>query len=108
MFSLARHALLQLSVHPLPEQAERRVVLRKRADPMGAVRALSRRVVRLEHAAKPRRSPIVILYGSFDLFVEVAILPGIESGELDRADMIEIVAALRRWEEVGTWDTARR
>lgn len=74
---------------------------------MGAVRALQRRVIRLEHAAKPRRSPIVIFYGSFDRFVEVAILPGIESGALDRADMIEIVGALRLWESDGTWDRAR-
>lgn len=73
---------------------------------MGAVRALQRRVVKLEHAAKPRRSPIAIFYGSFDLFVEVAILPDIESGLLDRDDMIDIVAALRRWETDGTWDRA--
>lgn len=73
---------------------------------MGAVRALSRRVVKLEHAAKPRRSPFVMFYGSFDLFVEIAILPDIESGLLDRADMIEVVAALRRWEVDGTWDRA--
>ena len=71
---------------------------------MGAVRALQRRVIKLEHAAKPRSSPLVIFYGSFDLFVEVAILPGIKSGALDRADMIDIVAALRRWESDGTWD----
>jgi len=61
-------------------------------------------VVKLEHTAKPRRSPLVIFYGSFDLFVEIAILPGIESGVLDCADMIDIVAALRRWEADGTWD----
>lgn len=73
---------------------------------MGAVRALSRRLVKLEHAAKPRQSPLVLFYGSFDLFVKVAILPGIESGALDRHDMIEIVAALRRWETDGTWDRA--
>lgn len=71
---------------------------------MGAVRALSRRVVRLEHAAKARPSPFVIIYGSFDLFVEVAILPGIERGALDRTDMTDIVASLRRWEADGTWD----
>ena len=46
----------------------------------------------------------VVIYGSFNLFVEVAILPGIENGALDRADMIDIVAALRRWEVDGTWD----
>ena len=73
---------------------------------MGAVRALQRRVVKLENAAKPTPSPIVLFYGSFDLFVEVAILPGIESGALDRADMIDIVAALRAWEGDGTWTRA--
>ena len=74
---------------------------------MGAVRALSCRVVKLEHATRTRRSPLVILYGSFDLFVEIVILPGIESGALARADMIDIVAALRRWETDGTWDRAQ-
>lgn len=73
---------------------------------VGAVRALQRRLLKLEHAAKPRRSPLVLFYGSFDLFVEVAILPGIDSGVLDRADMIDIVASLRRWESDGTWDRA--
>lgn len=46
-------------------------------------------------------SPITILYGSFDLFVDLAVLPGIESGELSRLDMIAVVAALRAWEETG-------
>ena len=73
---------------------------------MGAVRALQKRATRLEHAARPRSSPLVRWFGSFDLFVEVAILPGIESGALDCADMIDIVAALRRWEADGTWDRA--
>lgn len=73
---------------------------------MGAVRALSRRLAKLEQAGKPRRSPIATFYGSFDLFVEVAILPGIEGGALDRADMIEIVKALRHWETDRTWDRA--
>ena len=73
---------------------------------MGAVRALSRRLTKLEHAARPRRSPLVLFYGSFDMFVEVAILPCIDSGVLDRDDMIDIVASLRRWESDGTWDRA--
>lgn len=73
---------------------------------MVAVRAMQRRVVKLEHAAKPRRSPLVIIYGSFDLFVEIAVLPEIESGALARADMIDIVSALRHWETDGTWDRA--
>ena len=73
---------------------------------MGAVRALQRRVLKLENAAKPQPSPIVIFYGSFDLFVELTILPGIESGALSRPDMIDVVAALRAWENDGTWDRA--
>jgi hypothetical protein len=39
-----------------------------------------------------------MFYGSFDLFVELAMLPGIESGALSRPDMIDVVAALRGWE----------
>ena len=73
---------------------------------MRAVRALQRRMAKLERALKPRPSPIVIWFGSFDLFVELEVLPGIQTGALDRRDMAEIVAALRRWEEDGTWDRA--
>lgn len=73
---------------------------------MGSVRALQKRVARLERAGKPRPSPFVLWFGTFDLFVEVAILPDIEGGVLDRADMIDVVAALRRWEADGTWDRA--
>lgn len=69
---------------------------------MRAVRALQKRVARIERAEMPRPSPFVLAYGSFDLFVEQQILPGIESGALDRDDMIDIVAALRGWEERGT------
>lgn len=73
---------------------------------MGAVRALQRRVLKLENAAKPQPSPIAMFYGSFDLFVEIAVLPGIECGALSRPDMIDVVAALRAWENDGTWDRA--
>jgi hypothetical protein len=34
-------------------------------------------------------------YGSFDAWVEQAVLPGVESGALEPDDMVEIVAALR-------------
>jgi hypothetical protein len=71
---------------------------------MGAVRALSRRAARLERAGKPRPSPFVLMFGSFDAFVEVTVLPEIEAGHLSRADMVDVVAALRRWEEDGTWN----
>jgi hypothetical protein len=68
-----------------------------------SLRALSRRVKRLETGAKPRPSPFALWYGSFDAWVESQILPGIESGALDGADIIVVVAALRRWDEDGLW-----
>ena len=75
-------------------------------DHMGAVRALSRRTARLERAGKLRPSPIVLMFGSFDEFVERQIYPGIDGGALDRRDMIEVVAALRNWEQDGIWQRA--
>ena len=73
---------------------------------MGAVRALSRRVAKMEREGKPGPSPFVVMFGSFDLFVEIAVLPEIEAGHLSRADMVDVVAALRSWEEDGTWSRA--
>ena len=73
---------------------------------MRAVRALSRRVASVERASKPRLSPLVRWFGSFDQFVELHVLPSIESGALARDEMIEIVGALRAWETDGTWDRA--
>jgi hypothetical protein len=43
------------------------------------------------------------MFGSFDAFVEKAVLPEIEAGHLSRADMVDVVTALRRWEDDGTW-----
>lgn len=71
-----------------------------------SLRALQRRVQRLENGAKPRPSPFTIWFGSFDAWVEKDVLPGIESGALDGEDMIVIVACLRRWEADGAWDVA--
>lgn len=73
---------------------------------MGAVRALQKRVARLERAGRPRPSPFVIAFGSFDRFVEIVVIPGIERHELSADDMIDVVAALRAWEELGVWGTA--
>lgn len=73
---------------------------------MRAVRALQKRVMRIERAAMPRPSPFALAYGSFDQFVERQILPGIEAGALDKDDMVEVVAALRGWEHDGTWQRA--
>ena len=75
---------------------------------MGAVRALSRRVAKMEREGKPRPSPFVIMFGSFDLFVEIAVLPEIEAGHLSRTDMVDVVSALRAWENDGTWEKIER
>lgn len=45
----------------------------------------------------------MLMFGSFDVFVELKVLPDIEAGNLCRTDMVDVVAALRRWEEDGTW-----
>lgn len=66
---------------------------------MAGIRALQRRLKRVEDAGKPRPSPIAHFYGSFDAWVEREIIPGIESGALDAVDMIDVVAALRAWEQ---------
>lgn len=71
-----------------------------------ALRALHKRLVKLEDAGKPRPSPFAVLYGSFDAWVEREVLPGIQSGALDQRDMVAVVAALRAWERDGTWSGA--
>lgn len=71
---------------------------------MAGSRALTRRVKRMEEAAKTKPSLIALWYGSFDPWVEHHVLPDIESGALDGRDMIEVIAALRGWETDGTWE----
>lgn len=73
---------------------------------MAGIRALQKRLGKLEDAGKPRPSPFTVLFGSFDAWVEREVLPGIESGALARDDMIAVVAALRHWEHDGTWNAA--
>lgn len=70
---------------------------------MAGIRALQKRLGKLEDAGKPRPSPFTVLFGSFDAWVEREVLSGIESGVLDRRDMVAVVAALRAWEVDGTW-----
>ena len=71
-----------------------------------ALRALHKRLAKMERARLPKPSPFVLLYGSFDAWVEEHVLPDIEAGKLDAADMVVVVAALRSWETDGTWDRA--
>ena len=73
---------------------------------MAGIRALQKRMARLEDAGKPRPSPFAILYGSFGAWVEQDVLPGVESGALAADDMVELVAALRGWETEGVWNAA--
>ena len=73
---------------------------------MAGIRALQRRIKRIEESEKPRPSPFTLLFGSFDAWVERDVLPGIESGALDQRDMIAVVAALRAWEANGIWEQA--
>lgn len=47
---------------------------------MRAVRALPKRVARIERAAMPQASPFALLYGSFGQFVEREVPPGIQAG----------------------------
>lgn len=70
---------------------------------MAGIRALQKRMARLEDAGKPRPSPFAVLYGSFDAWVEQDVLPGVESGALAADDMVDVVAALRGWEQDRTW-----
>jgi hypothetical protein len=71
-----------------------------------SLRALSRRVARIEQRRTPRPSPIVVMYGSFDHFVSIEFQPAWDSGSMAKDDILEIIAALRRWEEDGVWDRA--
>lgn len=71
---------------------------------MVAVRALQRRVTKLEQVGKPRLSPLTRWYGSFDNFVARGIMPGIRAGTLSEGDMHDIIEVMARWEKDGTWN----
>jgi len=70
---------------------------------VAGIRALQRRIKRIEEAEKPRPSPFTLWFGSFDAWVECEVLPGVENGTLEPDDMVEVVACLRHGEEAGTW-----
>lgn len=66
-----------------------------------ALRALGRRVGKLERVTQPSLSPLVLWFGSVDAFENNVVQPGIESGLLCPADMPEIADAMRQWVEQG-------
>ena len=70
-----------------------------------SLRTLQRRVAKLEKANQPIRSPFVILYGTFEAFVDLTYAD-IRAGKLDERDMLDIVEALRGWEVRGIWAMA--
>ena len=71
---------------------------------MSGIRALQRRVAKLETARKPRPSPIVIMCGSFDAFADAAyaeVMAGTLAG-----DFLLILDHLREWEGAQVWALA--
>lgn len=71
---------------------------------MAGIRALQRRVAKLETARKPRPSPIVIMCGSFDAFAD-ATYAEVMAGKL-AGDFLHILDHLREWDEGGVWALA--
>lgn len=68
---------------------------------MVAVRALQRRVFKLEKISQPRSSPFAIFFGSIDKFVDEFIIPEIQANNLDPVDMVDLIGAIRIWEKGG-------
>ena len=68
---------------------------------MAGIRALQRRVAKLETARKPRPSPIVIMCGSFDVFAD-ATYAEVMAGRL-AGEFLPILDILRGWEAGGVW-----
>lgn len=74
---------------------------RSRADHCMSLRTLQRRMAKLEKARKPRPSPIVVMYGSFDKFVDAGYAE-IAAGKLSD-EFYDIIDAMRAWEDGGVW-----
>lgn len=66
-----------------------------------SLRALERRVAKIEKGRKPRPSPFVLLYGSFDAFVDEAYRDAV-AGKLCK-DFLDVIDILRAWEDGGVW-----
>jgi len=68
---------------------------------MVAVRALQRRMLKLEKASNPRPSPFSVWFGSIDVLVDTFIIPGIQNRLFDGREMADLVGAIRSWEDDG-------
>lgn len=66
-----------------------------------SLRALERRVAKIEKGRKPRPSPFVLLYGSFDAFIDAGYAE-VNAGTLGE-DFLGVLDALRGWESGGVW-----
>lgn len=66
-----------------------------------SLRTLQRRTAKLEKGAKPRPSPFVVFYGTFDAFVDEAYAEAVE-GRLCK-EFLDVIDILRAWEDGGVW-----
>lgn len=66
-----------------------------------SLRALQRRVAKIEKGRKPLPSPIVIMCGSFEAFADAAYAE-VVGGKLDR-QFLHVLDDLRSWEAGGVW-----
>ncbi len=66
-----------------------------------SLRALQRRVKRMETDQMPRSSPIVVMCGSFDAFAD-ATYAKVVAGKLD-GQFLHILDTLRAWDEGRVW-----
>jgi hypothetical protein len=76
-----------------------------------ALRALGRRVAKLEVAGRLRPTPFAVWFGSVDAFVDRVIMRGTKAGQLCAVEMADVVAALRSWESDGhysAWEHERK
>lgn len=74
---------------------------------MASVASMLARVRRLEAARAAPVSPLVQMYGSFEVF-EAEVQADIDAGKLERIGMTDVLACLRRWERDGRWGLWRR
>lgn len=69
-----------------------------------SLRNLQRRLAKLEKGAKPKLSPIIILYGLWDAFVDGAYA-AVSAGTLD-VEFLDLVDTLRASERGMVWALA--